>query len=1044
MKNLRLSFSPPLARALFSSLFTPFSSHTHKQPYQSVIFTLEAHPVPDANVDHLILLALGVKSSRPDSVWSPNSSIDATILNSLNIKASVSTANSNNNNMRAPINFTVHEDERTPSPLSPPGEQEAGLGATDTGGGGGGVVVPLFNSSQPASVNLPLQFPSADAQATPRRGQRIVFGQIDAAVLSERERDQGQRQQSSSPVRQPLQDNAARMNVPHVNPQMNVPQMNAPQMNAPHVNPQMNAPQMHAHHINTPQGHAPQTFAPQQNHAPQMHTQNNNNNGANRFNPSHAFPELATRNMQHMPMSPITTHQSPGPLQRSQHTVFGAAPALAPGMLQSPTQFSQQQQPWNNNSPVVGRRHAGPPSANNSPFGGVSLDGSVPASAYQITGAQLGHNPHFMNGRGGGVGAPPSHHHMMGPRPSVHSDPFVDSHRPATFNTNNCNPFTMPPRGGGAGAGGTYSSISSSMGSPVHNSSVNGTSTASSRAHGNYQSQSQLPQQYTNAASLAQAIRAGALESPEARLSQGRGYSRRNSELPAYHNNSRRNSELPAYYNNGGGFGRRNSDLPAHSPIRQYNTNNNQSLIPSHSAMAPDFHPDPTWATDVTHGLPMAEDVFDLIPLITPMADYTPATAGVIRISNVPYGTTKNEVTAALGRSARIVSQPRGSGYFGIHILMDRSTGKTMDVYVELFSLHEAKSCVAAFHNRCVSGRQPRIGDRHVDIELSSQEALMTALFPRAKCVQWQGNNPIIFTTAEPFNSGFTGFIKDEELHLITMHAETPQRSPFAQRCVNRTYEAMISLLHKYPWQATEFIQLRERISLVATATNQLRVLMFAINNRVQPQALSLSLLQEYLTACLSNVGFSVKQKNGIAEMAHASGFGHMLSAIPGYTPPLPDLASWWPFEVLVKKPEASHVLLSYVVNTLILATDPLAPFANSVEQWQNSALQSPPAENFAAMSAFKHFFVKYADDNGGGRNCSLKQAAEVEWRAVCEALLRVLPSSRLAEQQQGDADTGAGASEVESEGAVLALTDTDVDTENGENIDPASSSLVG
>ena len=61
---------------------------------------------------------------------------------------------------------------------------------------------------------------------------------------------------------------------------------------------------------------------------------------------------------------------------------------------------------------------------------------------------------------------------------------------------------------------------------------------------------------------------------------------------------------------------------------------------------------------------------------------------------------------------------------------MERTTGKTMDCYVELETIHEARSIVNSYTARCARGRTPRVGERHVAIELSSQEALMLQLFP--------------------------------------------------------------------------------------------------------------------------------------------------------------------------------------------------------------------------------------------------------------------------------------------------------------------------
>ena len=73
---------------------------------------------------------------------------------------------------------------------------------------------------------------------------------------------------------------------------------------------------------------------------------------------------------------------------------------------------------------------------------------------------------------------------------------------------------------------------------------------------------------------------------------------------------------------------------------------------------------------------------------------------------------------------------------------MDRSTGKTMDCFVEFFSTPDARACINSILLRSVS--QNRIGDRVVEVMLSGQEELMTELFPKAKNVKWQGAKPVI------------------------------------------------------------------------------------------------------------------------------------------------------------------------------------------------------------------------------------------------------------------------------------------------------------
>lgn len=104
---------------------------------------------------------------------------------------------------------------------------------------------------------------------------------------------------------------------------------------------------------------------------------------------------------------------------------------------------------------------------------------------------------------------------------------------------------------------------------------------------------------------------------------------------------------------------------------------------------------------------------------------------------------------------------------------MDRLTGKTMDCYIEFFSVGDAQ---AAVNGKTRLGNIHKLGDRVAEVGMSSQDELMKELFPKAKQVEWDGGIPIIIETDEPFNSGFKSFVTGEELVMLVKHAEFPQR----------------------------------------------------------------------------------------------------------------------------------------------------------------------------------------------------------------------------------------------------------------------------
>jgi len=190
----------------------------------------------------------------------------------------------------------------------------------------------------------------------------------------------------------------------------------------------------------------------------------------------------------------------------------------------------------------------------------------------------------------------------------------------------------------------------------------------------------------------------------------------------------------------------------------------------------------PDWFARTKFGFkPTVEEIFYILPVIEPCRYAAPSSAGVMRIRNIPYGTTRSEVTAFVGRNAQVISQPPGSPFFATHIVMERHTGKTMDAFVEFDRPAEATWVVNQFQKRIEAGRHPKIGDRLVEVEISSQTELMSELFPRVKNVTWEGNSPNVLHKHEMYYegvtaTGFAGFLQHEEIVMVVKHAETPHR----------------------------------------------------------------------------------------------------------------------------------------------------------------------------------------------------------------------------------------------------------------------------
>jgi len=192
--------------------------------------------------------------------------------------------------------------------------------------------------------------------------------------------------------------------------------------------------------------------------------------------------------------------------------------------------------------------------------------------------------------------------------------------------------------------------------------------------------------------------------------------------------------------------------------------------------------PLPDWYSQLNAGYkPTVQEVFRVLPVVEPCRIAASSSAGVIRIRNIPYNTQRAEVTAFMGRNAQVLPQPPGSPYFGTHLIMERLTGKVMDAFVECENPKEAAWVVSQFQGRVQNRRPPKLGDRVVDVEMSSQAILMSELFPCARKVTWEGNYPRVQQSNESYYTGiaaagFTGFLQKEEIAMIVKFAETPYR----------------------------------------------------------------------------------------------------------------------------------------------------------------------------------------------------------------------------------------------------------------------------
>ncbi|KAJ5365636.1 Nucleotide-binding alpha-beta plait [Penicillium concentricum] len=235
-----------------------------------------------------------------------------------------------------------------------------------------------------------------------------------------------------------------------------------------------------------------------------------------------------------------------------------------------------------------------------------------------------------------------------------------------------------------------------------------------------------------------------------------------------------------------------------------------------------------------------------------------PPRDGVLMISNIPYTVSRHEVSSFLGKNAYLLPSSEGCP---IHIIMERSTGKTMDIFVEFSTKKDAQDTFDRITgNAYDAGSAPRIGSRHVDIEMSSPAKLLQALFPQAKCISWETGKPIQVPNKDSWSTGFNGFLTDEELFCLTRLSEQPHRSVFASKVPQRCYESFISTIWKFPWQATHLYTVHHRNALFKTLGTMIKTLVERMQ-KTNTVGLDVRLLNELVYAGICCPAFNPRMK---------------------------------------------------------------------------------------------------------------------------------------------------------------------------------------
>ncbi|KUJ23348.1 uncharacterized protein LY89DRAFT_573685 [Mollisia scopiformis] len=375
---------------------------------------------------------------------------------------------------------------------------------------------------------------------------------------------------------------------------------------------------------------------------------------------------------------------------------------------------------------------------------------------------------------------------------------------------------------------------------------------------------------------------------------------------------------------------------------------------------------------------PTADVAVDSIPFVEYCRLNRTYNHGVIKLKNIPYTVNRPEVLAFLGRNARIISE---QDFEPVHIVMERVTSKTLDCYVEFADLNEAVAAVNRYENNRMTGRNGRLGQRHVDMELSSQDALMKDLFPKAKNVNWRDGKPTIIPTNphDKYNSGFQGFISKEELVMLVKHVETPQRSPFSKECPQRPYECLISTLFKYPWYMVDYITIEDR-DLLYDATSKLLDLLRDRLKSTPEQDINLSpmLYKRVWRAAIKCQGFTPTMKDNIA-------FKHELPSDLMQEMGVPLFAADWHYLWTIgPKPGAPHdIILWYaaVMREYLDSKKEQVPLADK-------AAKGEKLERAKLFGDLEKYFGHPVDRKVFGA-LTLAQVAANEWSGI-ETVLRL------------------------------------------------------
>ncbi|KAI1472322.1 uncharacterized protein F4812DRAFT_454135 [Daldinia caldariorum] len=390
------------------------------------------------------------------------------------------------------------------------------------------------------------------------------------------------------------------------------------------------------------------------------------------------------------------------------------------------------------------------------------------------------------------------------------------------------------------------------------------------------------------------------------------------------------------------------------------------------------------------HGQPTVEEMLHAknMPFVETCYVAERCNNGIVCISNIPYEITRAEIIAFLGRSARILNDKEEP----VHIIMDRVTSKTNDCYVEFVSFQDAVNAVDKHRAAIKLERHPKLGDRNVEMAVSSQAKLMSELFPTAHGVDWH-QSPYAFTSGSEWDfENFKGFVCAEEMGMLYKHAEANSHASYAKGCPERPFECMISTIKKMPWYLTERITIKERHYIYDATFKMVQYLKELLERGAMRRGqkpdynrLTKQLLNRLVKSAMLCPGFTVCQKDNIAYTVN-------LSELDLREYNQPRLASRWCHQyTLGVKPGVPLDVVKYYISLIRAETSRVV---------DNLAVQRKRAlklDQNKTSDYWGFFWCEMGLPSGGAFDrMTLADVAALEWDAIEKVIRRAITGGEL------------------------------------------------